>query len=115
LTKLSPVLAIINDELGDGIIEDWPFPLIDTEKLRWSDDSGTLWNRSFQEVDQGLDRSNNVTNETPDSKAVEATPLTPVIADRRGGGEIGDGGGCGEEHIALGKHGSIHIFAPIQS
>jgi hypothetical protein len=56
LTKLGPILAIINDEFGDGIIQDWPLRLIDTEKLRWSDDSGTLWEGSFQEVDQGLDR-----------------------------------------------------------
>jgi hypothetical protein len=90
LTKISPVLAIINDELGDGIIEDWALRLVDAEKLRRSDDSGTLWKRSFQEVDQGLDRSNNVTSDTSDSKSFEATPLTPVIADRRGGDEIGE-------------------------
>jgi hypothetical protein len=113
LTKLSPVLAIVDDELGDGIIQDCPLRPIDTEKLRWSNDSGTLRERSFQEVHQGLDRSNNMTSDTSDSKAVEATRLTPVTPDRGGGDEIGYGGGCAEEHVALGKHGSVHIIAPI--
>jgi hypothetical protein len=90
LTKRSPLLAIIDDELGDGIIGDRPLRLIDTEKLRCGDDSGTLGEGSPQEVHQGLNRSNNVTSEAPDTKAIEATPLTPVMADRGGSDEIGD-------------------------
>ena|ERR1700676_2163096 len=90
LTKLSPVLAIINDELGDGIVQDRSPRFIDTEKLRWSDDSGALGEWSLQEVHQGLDRPNDVASKTSDGKAVEATPLTPVIAHCGGGDQVGN-------------------------
>jgi hypothetical protein len=90
LTKLSLALTIINNELGDGFTQDWTLRLIATEKLRWSDDSGSFGERSFQEVHQRLDRSHNVTSDASDSEAFEATPVTPVIANRGGGDEIGD-------------------------